>query len=46
MLFELIADSNPRAEMHIINEAGHFCYREQPEVFNQIVNGFVGRVFQ
>ena len=45
-LFEIIADSNPRSEMHIINEAGHFCYREQPEVFNQIITGFVRRVAQ
>ncbi|HSK31744.1 MAG TPA: alpha/beta hydrolase [Candidatus Limnocylindria bacterium] len=42
-LFELIADGNPKSEMHIINEAGHFCYREQPEAFNQLVLGFVGR---
>jgi 2-hydroxy-6-oxonona-2,4-dienedioate hydrolase len=45
-LFEIIADSNPRSEMHVINEAGHFCYREQPEVFNQIITGFVRRVAQ
>jgi 2-hydroxy-6-oxo-6-(2'-carboxyphenyl)-hexa-2,4-dienoate hydrolase len=44
MLFELIADANPKSEMHIINRAGHFCYREQPEVFNQIITGFVRRV--
>jgi pimeloyl-ACP methyl ester carboxylesterase len=40
-LFELIADSNPNSEMHIINQAGHFCYREQPETFNQVIKGFV-----
>lgn len=40
-LFELIADANPRAEMHVINQAGHFCYREQPETFNQVIRGFV-----
>jgi len=40
-LFELIADSNPRAEMHVINQAGHFCYREQPETFNHVIKGFV-----
>lgn len=40
-LFELIADNNPQAEMHIINQAGHFCYREQPETFNQVIRGFV-----
>jgi hypothetical protein len=45
-LFEIIADSNPRSQMLVINEAGHFCYREQPEVFNQIITGFVRRVVQ
>jgi pimeloyl-ACP methyl ester carboxylesterase len=42
-LFELIADSALIAEMHIINRAGHFCYREQPEAFNQAVRSFVER---
>ncbi len=40
-LYELIADSAPVAEMHVINKAGHFCYREQPETFNQVIRGFV-----
>ena len=40
-LFELIADSTAMAEMHVINKAGHFCYREQPETFNQVIRGFV-----
>ena len=40
-LFELIADSNPRSEMYIINEAGHFCYREQPATFNHLVRSFI-----
>ena len=40
-LFELIADSVPISEMHVINQAGHFCYREQPETFNQVIRGFV-----
>ena len=43
MLFELIADVSPKSEMHIINQAGHFCYREQPETFNQVIKGFVDR---
>ncbi len=42
-LFELIADANPKSEMHVINRAGHFCYREQPEIFNQVIKGFVER---
>ena len=41
VLFEIIAESNPKSEMHIINEAGHFCYREQPETFNGIIKAFV-----
>jgi 2-hydroxy-6-oxonona-2,4-dienedioate hydrolase len=43
LLFELIADANPKSEMHIINRAGHFCYREQPETFNPVIKGFVDR---
>jgi hypothetical protein len=27
--------------MHIINQAGHFCYHEQPDTFNQVITGFV-----
>jgi len=27
--------------MHVINQAGHFCYREQPETFNQVIRAFV-----
>jgi len=42
-LFELIADNNPQSEMHIINQAGHFCYREQPETFNHVIKGFVDK---
>jgi 2-hydroxy-6-oxo-6-(2'-carboxyphenyl)-hexa-2,4-dienoate hydrolase len=44
VLFELIADSNPKSEMHIINEAGHFCYREQPQAFNSIIEAFVDKI--
>jgi pimeloyl-ACP methyl ester carboxylesterase len=40
-LFEIIADGNPNSEMHIINQAGHFCYHEQPDTFNQVITGFV-----
>jgi pimeloyl-ACP methyl ester carboxylesterase len=40
-LFELIAERNPRAEMHVINQAGHFCYREEAETFNHVIKGFV-----
>lgn len=43
-LFEIIAARTPFAEMHVINQAGHFCYREQPETFNEVVRGFVQKV--
>ena len=43
-LFDLIAQRTPIAEMHVINHAGHFCYREQPETFNYIIRGFVEKV--
>ena len=43
-LFELIAKRTPMAEMHVINRAGHFCYREQPEAFNHEISGFVDKV--
>jgi pimeloyl-ACP methyl ester carboxylesterase len=38
-LFEMIAESTPVAEMHVINQAGHFCYREQPEQRNSRIRG-------
>jgi 2-hydroxy-6-oxonona-2,4-dienedioate hydrolase len=43
-LFEIIAQRTAVAEMHIINHAGHFCYREQPETFNHVIRGFVEKV--
>jgi 2-hydroxy-6-oxonona-2,4-dienedioate hydrolase len=43
LLFELIAGSAPTAEMHVINRAGHFCYREQPASFNRVLRAFVER---
>lgn len=32
-LYEFMAKENPRAEMHIVNKAGHHPYREYPEKF-------------
>jgi 2-hydroxy-6-oxonona-2,4-dienedioate hydrolase len=32
-----------RCEMHIVNHAGHFCYREQPAAFAETFLGFIGR---
>ena len=40
-LWHLIASRRSDAQFHIINQAGHFCYREHPKAFNEIVHGFV-----
>ena len=40
-LFELIADSNPRTRMIVVNEAGHFHYREHPQEFAHNVISFI-----
>ncbi|MXW29820.1 MAG: alpha/beta hydrolase [Chloroflexi bacterium] len=39
-LFERIAATTPHAEMHVLNGAGHYSYREQPAAFNRIVKSF------
>ena len=39
-LFERIAATTPRAEMHVLNGAGHYSYREQAAAFNRIVKSF------
>ena len=40
-LFDFVANSTENAQFHVINKAGHFCYREQPEQFNRAVAGFI-----
>jgi len=40
-LFAMIADKEPRAQMHIINKAGHFNYREHPKEFNAVLQSWV-----
>ena len=40
-LFELVAGSAPRSEMHVFNRSGHFCYREHPQAFNELIRSFV-----
>jgi pimeloyl-ACP methyl ester carboxylesterase len=36
--------SNVRAsEMHVLNQAGHYCYREQPVGFADTVTSFIDR---
>ena len=39
-LFERISATTPRAEMHVLNSAGHYSYREQPAAFNRVVKSF------
>ncbi len=38
---ELIMSSVPDSQMHILNEAGHYCYREQPEGFETALVTFI-----
>lgn len=40
-LFAMVTASAPRSQMHIFNRAGHYCYREHPEDFNQVVRSFI-----
>ncbi len=40
-LYEMIAAKEHQAYFHIINESGHFAFREHPERFNEIVHGFI-----
>ena len=40
-LYELMASRERRTQMHIINQAGHFSYREHPKEFNEVLRGFI-----
>ena len=40
-LFDLIASTERRAQMHVLNRAGHFSFREQPDAFNWALRGFI-----
>jgi len=40
-LYDLIARHQARCQMHVVNEAGHFSYREQPAAFNRVVKEFL-----
>jgi 2-hydroxy-6-oxonona-2,4-dienedioate hydrolase len=39
-LFERIAAKTPRAELHVVNETGHYVMREQPAAFVRTVPSF------
>jgi 2-hydroxy-6-oxonona-2,4-dienedioate hydrolase len=40
-LFDMIAEKNKRARMFIVNDAGHFHYREHPQEFARNVINFM-----
>ena len=40
-LFEMIARRQRVAEMHLLNRAGYFPYREGPGAFAAVIAGFV-----
>jgi len=40
-LFNILGAKNPRVQMIIVNEAGHFPYREHPEQFNADLTHFI-----
>ena len=40
-LFEILIQKEPRTEMHVFNESGHFTYREHPEAFNRYILDYV-----
>ena len=40
-LLRLIFPSTSRSQMHILNQAGHYCFREQPEAFVAAVTNFI-----
>jgi len=40
-LFDIIAAKNPRVKMIVLNEGGHFMYREHPDEFNDDLVSFI-----
>ncbi len=40
-LFDIVAASTKRAQMHILNRAGHYSYREHPRDFARVVTTFI-----
>lgn len=39
-LFSRIAAKTPRSEMHVLNQAGHYSFREHPLEFNRLLKAF------
>jgi pimeloyl-ACP methyl ester carboxylesterase len=40
-LFRMLAHRQPRTQMHVVNLAGHFSSREQPEIFHRVLAEFL-----
>jgi len=40
-LFNLISEASSEVQMHIFNQAGHYCYREHPVAFADVVTAFI-----
>ena len=40
-LFQMLAANERRTQLHVINESGHFPFREHPARFNALLAGFV-----
>jgi pimeloyl-ACP methyl ester carboxylesterase len=40
-IFDIVSAHQRKTEVHIINYAGHFSYREHPERFNALLAGFI-----
>lgn len=39
-LFDMICPKTPDAEMHVLNEAGHYSFRERPRAFERTIIAF------
>lgn len=40
-LYRLIAKHEFRSQMHVVNEAGHYSFRERPQIFNRSLTNFL-----
>ncbi len=44
IIFNLIAARQKHTQMAVLNHAGHFCFREQPDAFNARLMGFINSI--
>jgi pimeloyl-ACP methyl ester carboxylesterase len=40
-MFDILGAKNPNVQMIVINEGGHFMYREHPDLFNHDLVSFI-----